>query len=141
MGTPYETDVAAWAIEQATLLRSGKLSAIDVLNIAEEIEGVSKSEQRALASHLGILLAHLLKWKFQPARRGRSWRSTILAQRAAVMHILHKAPSLKHAFEDEEWLTMVWRDAVAKAQLETNLDFPEAWIWSVDAILEDFSPD
>ncbi|NCA90493.1 MAG: DUF29 family protein, partial [Gammaproteobacteria bacterium] len=29
MGTPYETDIIAWANEQAALLRAGKLSEID----------------------------------------------------------------------------------------------------------------
>ncbi|MDQ9557779.1 DUF29 family protein, partial [Serratia marcescens] len=38
--TRYETDVVAWANEQAALLRSGKLSEIDIEKIAEEIEDV-----------------------------------------------------------------------------------------------------
>lgn len=46
MGTPYEKDVVAWAIEQAALLRAGNLSALDIVNIAEEIEDVGKSEKR-----------------------------------------------------------------------------------------------
>ena len=41
MGTPYEKDVVAWAMEQAALLRAGKLSAIDIEHIAEEIEGMA----------------------------------------------------------------------------------------------------
>lgn len=68
MGTPYEKDVVAWAWEQAALLRAGKLAAIDIEHIAEEIEDVGKSEQRELASRVTVVLAHLLKWKFQPER-------------------------------------------------------------------------
>ncbi|MFM0050350.1 DUF29 domain-containing protein, partial [Caballeronia grimmiae] len=84
MGTPYDKDVVAWAREQAALLRAGKLSAIDIEHVAEEIEDVGKSEQREFASRMSVLLAHLLKWKFQPDRRGNSWRNTIRTQRAAV---------------------------------------------------------
>ena len=78
MGTPYEKDVVAWAYEQAALLRAGKLASIDIEHIAEEIEDVGKSEQREFASRMAVLLAHLLKWQFQPERRGNSWTNTIL---------------------------------------------------------------
>ncbi|MFL6673744.1 MAG: DUF29 family protein [Massilia sp.] len=60
MGTPYETDAVAWAREQAALLRRGKLTSIDAFNIAGEIEDVGRSEHRALAGHLAILLAQAL---------------------------------------------------------------------------------
>jgi Domain of unknown function DUF29 len=53
MGTTYEQDVVAWASEQAALLRAGKLSAIDIEHIAEEIEDVGRSEQRELAQPHG----------------------------------------------------------------------------------------
>lgn len=42
MGTPYETDVIAWAKEQAALLWYGRFSEIDIARIAEEIEDVGK---------------------------------------------------------------------------------------------------
>lgn len=76
--TRYETDVVAWSNEQAELLRSGKFSEIDGKNIAEEIADVGKSEQRELASRMAVLIAHLLKWKYQPERRGSSWEKTIM---------------------------------------------------------------
>jgi hypothetical protein len=49
--------------------------------MAEEIEDVGKSEQRELENRMAILLAHLLKWQYQPARRGASWQKTIKVQR------------------------------------------------------------
>ncbi len=52
VGTRYEQDVVLWAKEQAALLRSGQLSALDIEHIAEEIEDVGKSEQRELVSRL-----------------------------------------------------------------------------------------
>ena len=52
MGTSYETDVVAWAMEQAALLRAREFSAIDIEHIAEEIEDVARSEQRELIDRI-----------------------------------------------------------------------------------------
>ena len=48
----YEEDFYAWTVEQARLLRSGDLSAIDIENIAEEIESMGRSDRRAIESRL-----------------------------------------------------------------------------------------
>src|ERR1700691_5139612 len=61
----YETDFYGWANEQAALLRAGQLSAADIENIAEEIESMGRGEKRELVNRLSVLLAHLLKWRFQ----------------------------------------------------------------------------
>jgi hypothetical protein len=111
MGTPYETDIVAWAIEQAALLRSGHLSDIDALHIAEEIESVASSERRELKNDLAVLIAHLLKWKFQASRRSKSWHTTIKVQREEISDALEEIPSLRHCFNDEKWLRSVWRAA------------------------------
>ena len=61
MKTSYDSNVIAWAQEQANLLRSGQFSLLDIEHIAEEIEDVGKSEQRELVSRIAVLLVHLLK--------------------------------------------------------------------------------
>ena len=101
-------------------MRSGKLSEIDIEKIAEEIEDVGKSEQRELASRMTVLIAHLLKWKYQPARRGTSWERTIKAQRKEVLYSLKESPSLKGKLSDADWLDVVWSKAVALATAETG---------------------
>lgn len=132
----YETDVVAWANEQAFLLRSDRLAAIDASNIAEEIEDVGKHEQRALASHLAVLVAHLLNWRFQPELRSKSWQSTIREQRNAIDRKLHGSPSLHHTLADAEWLNGVWKHAIADATAETGLDFPDHAIWTTSTVLD-----
>jgi len=42
-------------VEQARLLRSGELSAIDAANIAEEIESMGRSDRRELKSRIIVL--------------------------------------------------------------------------------------
>jgi hypothetical protein len=143
MGTRYEQDVVAWAREQAALLREGKFSAIDVEHIAEEIEDVGNCEQRELSSRVAVLLAHLLKWQYQPGRRGSSWQRTIREQRRAVGVALQKTPSLRSSLSDADWLTGTWADAVSKAVEETGLDvFPEDLPWSTEKVLStEFYPE
>jgi len=139
MGTRYNTDVVAWASEQAALLRAGKLSQIDIENIAEEIEDVGKSEKRELASRMAVLLAHLLKWKFQPTHRGKSWELTIKGQRELIQRRLNKTPSLKAVLSDAEWFEDVWFDARSDASRETGIGlekFPVTCCWSSDDVLD-----
>lgn len=142
MNVSYETDVVAWANEQARLIRSGQFDRLDLEHIAEEIEDVGKSEQRELASRMAVLLAHLLKWQYQPERRGSSWLITIKNQRAGVERRLRKTPSLRSCLDDSEWLEDVWGDAVQQAAGETGLSvFPESCPWPMDPVLRaDFFP-
>jgi ribosomal protein L29 len=144
MTTAYDKDIVAWAIEQAALLRAGKLTEIDIENIAEEIESVGKSERDELVNRMGVLIAHLLKWRFQPSQRGASWRSTIDEQRRKIARRLKKTPSLRTlVLADADWLEEMWSDGVRFAELETGLpDMPRDWIWSVEQVLDEtFWPD
>ncbi len=134
--TSYEKDVVAWAREQAALLRSGNFSALDIAHIAEEIEDVGKSEQRELASRMTVLLAHLLKWQFQPLFGGNSWSQTIKVQRKGIHRAIEATPSLKTSLESQSWLEGAWDDAVALAMKETGIsNFPEFCPWSMDEVL------
>ena len=104
MGTSYEKDVVAWADEQAALLRAGKFSALDIEHIAEEIEDVGKSEQRELASRMALLLAHLLKWQYQPERRGRAGSARSRNSDERLRWTPRETPSLKRSLIDEHWI-------------------------------------
>lgn len=140
MGTPYEKDVVAWAEEQAALLRAGKLASIDIEHIAEEIEDVGKTESRELQSRLAVLLAHLLKWQFQPERRSRSWTNTIRTQRKEALSVLDEAPSLRRRFDDTKWVDLVWSRARTQAEAETGIDFdafPASCPWPMLSVLEE----
>ena len=139
----YQTDVIAWANEQAGFLRSGRFELLDLEHIADEIEDVGKSEQRELMSHLTGLIAHLLKWQYQASHRGSSWEKTIKVKRKEIAYSLKAMPSLNTKLADPEWLELVWDKAVNQAVTETNLDcFPESFFWSVEQILNaDFWPE
>lgn len=145
MNTSYESDVVAWAKEQAALIRAGQFDQLDLTHIAEEIEDVGKSEQRELASRMAVLLAHILKWKFQPQKRSMSWTLTIKEQRRLLVRRVQKTPSLSPMLSDPEWVDEIWVDAKSLAEKETGLDmstYPEICPWSmVDVLKPEWLPD
>ncbi len=138
----YEQDFYAWAIEQAGLLRSGRVSDADLEHIAEEIESMGRSEKRELVSRLKILLIHLLKWQFQPTLRGTSWRLTIEEQRREVEEHLADNPSLKGKLP--EAVASAYAGAILVAARETGLGrevFPPECPWPfAQATGDDFWP-
>ena len=143
MGTLYDTDIAAWASEQAHLLRSRQWSSLDLDNIAEEIEDVGNSERHELESRVAVLVGHLLKWKFQPEKRSKSWIDTIAVQRLRVEARLRRPPSLKRFLHYPSWLQDVWLDGLSIAQGETGMHgLPRQPIWTVDQLFDqEFFPD
>ncbi len=138
MTQPYEDDLYAWALKNADLLRQGRFAEIDVDNIVEELESMGRSERRQLANRLEVLMAHLLKWRYQPARRGNSWRYTIEEQRRKVRKLLKDSPSLKPWLERE--VEDVYPDAVLLAARETGRDkseLPASCPFTVEQVLDD----
>ena len=123
--TLYEKDFHAWAMRNAELMRQGKSSEADLGNIAEELEGMGKAQRSQMESRLTVLLAHLLKWQFQPERRGKSWRLTIKEQRGRIARLLEKNPSLRS--QVDEVMADAYENAIFSAAQETDLedeDFP-----------------
>ena len=143
METLYDADLIAWAEEQVALLRSGQFSKIDLAHLIEEIEDVGASVKRELRHRMSLLLSHLLKWTFQPARRGASWHRTIREQRRAIERDIRKTPSLKTMLRDADWLAEAFSDAVVKTLAETNLEeLPATIPWTMEQIMDhDFLPD
>jgi len=132
----YEEDFYLWTVEQARLLRSGELSAIDAANIAEEIESMGRSDRRELKSRLIVLLAHLLKWRHQPEARSRSWSSTIREQRQQIELVLEDSPSLRSTIA--QILDQTYDIARERAAEETGLaeaTFPDACPFTPDELL------
>ena len=139
----YDEDLYTWSLEQASLLREHRFDQIDLEHIIEEIEDMSKSEQRALQSFLETLLMHLLKWQYQPAYQGRSWKFTIVEQRKRIVGHLKENPGLKAKLA--ELIAKSYDYAVTGAVRETGLDFdffPRECPWKYEQFIsEAFWPD
>lgn len=138
MSDLYEKDFHAWANEQAALLRAGHLSNADILNIAEEIESMGRSERNQLTNRLAVLMAHLLKWQFQPNLRGNSWRLTIREQRRRIRRVMAQNPSLTDKLPTI--LAEAYGDALLTAERETGLPesaFPTTCPWPFEQVTDD----
>ncbi|TAN64697.1 MAG: DUF29 domain-containing protein [Methylobacter sp.] len=133
----YETDAIAWANEQAAFIRSGRFDLLDLEHIADEIEDVGKSEQREFENRMAVLLAHLIKWQYQPSHRGKSWERTIKDRRTMIIRRLNKTPSLKPDLENPDFWSESWADAARLAENETGIlnVFPESCPWNFDQIM------
>ena len=136
-GPGYDGDTAGWAKHQAALLRAGRFTELDIENVADEIESVGKSEQRELTSRLTVLITHLLKWQFQPSRRGSSWQDTISTQRVQITRHMKRNPSLKAKLD--EAVQEGHGDARLVARAETGLEpeifpseCPYTWVQIMD---------
>lgn len=90
----YERDFFRWNETQGALLRQGRLSAIDIANLADEIESLGRDNKHEIDSRLTVLMANLLKWQFQPSARSASWESTLLEQRTRILRLIEESPSL-----------------------------------------------
>ena len=93
--TRYEDDLYTWVQEQIALLRAGRLTEIDALNVAEELSDVGNEQLDKLESAIAVLTQHLLKWDHQPERRSRSWELSVREQRRRISRVLKKNPGLK----------------------------------------------
>jgi hypothetical protein len=116
----YDGDAYGWAIEQAAHLRAERADLLDWENLAEEIEGMAKSERRAAESGLRNIIKHILKWDAQPERRGRSWQNSIRNGRAQYIDTLEDNPSLATIADDMR--DRAWRRARRDAAAEMDID-------------------
>ena len=140
--TTYDTDFYQWTQQQADLLRQGKLSALDIDHLLEEIESMGSSQKNSLQSYLFNVLMHLLKWQYQPQRRGTSWRMSIRNGRQHIQRLLRESPSLTPqlpAILEEEY-----PPARENAADETGLPlttFPEQCPFTLEQITGDYWPE
>jgi Domain of unknown function DUF29 len=114
-----EADLYSWAVCQAELLRAGRLSEIDPIAIAEEIDDVGEEEYRRLENALRVLMLDLLRWDHRPNLRCRSWTLSVLEQRRRAQRQLRRSPGLKSQLDDA--LTAAYEDARLEAANETGL--------------------
>lgn len=131
----HESDFAAWAEEQAAALRERRANVLDWDNLAEEMEDMGQSQKNAVYSRLLRICQHLLKWQYQPTRRGPSWRSTLRTQRRDLARLLRKNPSLQPYAAAE--LAEAYQAGREDAADETGLlHLPEACPWTIEQVLD-----
>jgi Domain of unknown function DUF29 len=140
--TSYEGDFHLWSLTQAALIRGGKFSAIDLENVAEEIETLGRRDRLEIRHKLCDLLFHLLKWQFQLRSRRVSRESAIYDARSLIRDLINESPSLKDF--PAKILAEEYEDARDRAILLTGLSakrFPAECPYSTAEIMDvDFLP-
>jgi uncharacterized protein DUF29 len=106
---------------------------------------MSRSDHRALESHLRVLLMPLLKWRYQPAGRqtGHIWADSIREARTQVADGLLTHPGMHQHVP--AILVRAWCKARREASHQTGLPFatfPPIYPWTVEQLLDgDFWPE
>ena len=127
----YEADETAWLDAMSELVARGRFAELDRIHLAEYLSDMAKRDRREVNSRLAQLLAHLLKWYFQPEKRTRSWERSIELQRQKLQRILDSGTLRNHA---QEHLSEIYADAARLAIIETGLPqtiFPRACPYSL----------
>ncbi len=143
--TAYDTDFYLWTQQQAALLRHGEFNRVDldIENIAEEIESMGRREKHSIRSYLFNVMLHLLKWRYQPERRGTSWNLSIRNGRHQIDRLMEDSPSLRPQLET--LISKEYPQARKMAEIETDLPletFPEQCPFTVEQVLDaEYWPD
>ncbi|MDJ0511632.1 MAG: DUF29 domain-containing protein [Crocosphaera sp.] len=137
----YNQDYQLWLETTLEQLRKGEYSQVDWENLLEEIEGMTRSDKRALKSLLTRLFEHFLKlayWETERNYNQAGWKGEIQNFRVQIKDLLEDSPSLKPYLR--EILDKSYKDAVKitykKTQLPSNT-FPDAPMANVEQILDD----
>jgi len=132
MSTLYEEDFYTWAQSQAHALRYHQVEMLDWEHLAEEVEGLGNEQEHAIERHFVILFAHLLKWRHQPERRGRSWITSIVLARQEIERRIRRNPGVVPKLDG--LALSAYQDSRVLASAETGLPLevfpvPAPWFW------------
>jgi hypothetical protein len=138
----YERDFCLWLEQQAILLREGRFDELDLANLIEGIEALTRRDKKGIKSNLVVLLTHL-KHEIQPEQRTSSWRGRVVEHRQRLRDDFEESPSLRpHA---AEVFTRAYADARERASAETGLAlraFPKSSPYTLEQALDPkFLPD
>lgn len=103
--------------------------------VAEEIESLSRTDKRAIQSHLALICLHLLKWQFRPAARSNSWRTSVVRARIRIANLLDESLSLRQ--HPATVLSKAYADGRRMAEAETGIDdLPIGCPWTTEQLLD-----
>lgn len=143
LNTLYETDFHLWIQHTIQQLQKGEFQSLDINNLIEELGSMGRSDKREIKTRFIVLIMYLLKWKYQPKKRSRSWTATINEQRRQIEAVLEDSPSLTPYFQDNlnDWYPIARRDAAKETKLSIQV-FPLNCPFSWEQILDpDYFPD
>ncbi len=140
--TLYDDDILLWSERQAAAIRSlARLrdipNELDIVNVAEEIESVGRSELAAVKSHIRLIFVHLLRIVVAPkSDAARHWRGEIVAFHSEMVG--RYTPSMRQRIDIDE----LWRSAREQVLLDPEggeeqlvASLPEKAPFTIDELL------
>jgi hypothetical protein len=123
----YDHDIYAWSQEQAEVLRDMARTrrdlpnALDLENVAEEIESVGRSELKSVESFIILILCHLAKAASEPDSPAlRHWRAEVVAWQQDLARSF--TPSMRAKIHmDRLWELALRRAEAAMAEHDRTL--------------------
>ncbi|MGB5596751.1 MAG: DUF29 domain-containing protein [Crocosphaera sp.] len=137
----YDQDYQLWLETTLEQLRKGEYYQVDWENLLEEIEGMTRSDKRALKSLLTRLFEHFLKlayWESERDYNQAGWEGEIENFRIQIKDLLEDSPSLKPYLR--EIFDKAYKDAVRITYKKTRLPsntFPVSPMANIEKILDE----
>ncbi len=133
----YEEDFFLWSQAQAERIRALRPNSLDWENIAEAIESSGTRDRRKIESYLARVVQHLLKWAYQPERRGTSWRMSIYNGRISADRIMQDSLSLRS--HPGTAFAIIYDRGKNEADIELDADpsrFPDEPPFTIEQVLD-----
>jgi len=124
-------------MQTAELLASGRIEAVDIAHLRDEIEGLSLRDEREVVSRVKRIMQHLLKLEHEPEKRTRSWESTLADQRGELEMLFEQSPSLSRIAKSSR--ERAYKRARRVAATETGLPekaFPAEFPYTLAQVLD-----
>ena len=138
----YDQDEFGWLLEQADLLRKGRLDEIDRASLVEFLTEMARNKKHEFRSAMIVLLQHLLKVAVQPEKLTRSWLLTIDGQQQEAKFLIKDEPGMRQYLPD--LYAEAYPVARRRASIETGIQisrFPADNPWTMDEALTFVPPE
>ena len=127
--TLYEQDFSLWVKDTVQKLKAKNTENLDWEHLIEEIEGLTRSDRRAIKHRLITLFEHALKRRYVPLNECyRGWELTIKRTQSKLQDILEDSPSLRSYLL--EIMPNCYQEALENVRIEYDSLFPDEYVFS-----------
>ncbi|BAQ63619.1 DUF29 domain-containing protein [Geminocystis sp. NIES-3709] len=134
----YEIDDHLWLEKTVDLLKEKRFNDLDLENLIEELESLSKRDKARVASLLEQIIRHLLMlqyWSKEYDRNSNHWKVEIISFRNQLDNNLTNNLIIYLEKELDKIYSKVLR--YVKQKTENIVDFPDTCPYSLEQILDD----
>ncbi|MDJ0660202.1 MAG: DUF29 domain-containing protein [Crocosphaera sp.] len=133
----YKIDDYQWLEETVKLLKNKQFNDLDLDNLIEELEDLSKENKNAVASLLDQIIRHLLLlqyWREEQEYNANHWQGEIYTFRVQLKRKL--TTNLQNYLEAE--LNNIYQDALGfvKIKTENKIQFPSECLYTLEQLLD-----